>query len=223
MIPRVPDTLPAGFDRVAVRAFVDLSEAQVDAIRAAVRFDGEDSLAAFRENVTIGDVHCGFAGHIGVHDLRGVSSETEKDECALTLHYSFELEIGIRYKAKRGDRWESLSNAAADLLATAHPVSVTLSCVFPEDEIVPATALPIALGKSGVSGFSEIRGVRLAQPDPSDPSLDLYSVIVDRDQRHYYLTAATLIEASLNAELLTRALDRLRDVAALAYQEPRKP
>jgi len=158
-------------------------------------------------------------GLIGIHDSRASGKAPEPSEAGIVLHYSFELEKDVTTKDAQADDWDRLSEAVSGVVGS-HQVIVSMWAVRAKDEIVPATALPIALGDTGVSGFSEIRGVRLAQPDPSDKDNDLYSVVLDKEGNEYFVTASTSIEATgLEEELLRRALDRLKEVAMLAYKE----
>ncbi len=206
MIPALPEGLPTGFDRLIMRCSVDLTEAQLEGLRRASQFEGNAVHATFRQNVQIADAACGFRGTIGVHDNRNLRV-LEEGETGIGLHYSYDLERDVKHKDAKADNWDRLSKAVSDVLGTQEML-VTMISLFDEKQIIPGTALPIPLGESGVSGFSEIRGVRLVQPDPADKNNELYSVVLDKH--------------ATSEDLLRRGLQRANDVATLAYKESRK-
>ncbi len=204
---------------MAARCFIELSDEQLATLGRGTELKGPAVHSSFGRNTAIGGSRGVLRGLIGIHDSRASGKAPEPSEAGIVLHYSFELEKDVTTKDAQADDWDRLSEAVSGVVGS-HQVIVSMWAVRAKDEIVPATALPIALGDTGVSGFSEIRGVRLAQPDPSDKDNDLYSVVLDKEGNEYFVTASTSIEATgLEEELLRRALDRLKEVAMLAYKE----
>ena len=104
----------------------------------------------------------------------------------------------------------------------AHVTDISLAVVVndPDEEFV--FPLPIDLNGSPVSGFTQIKGVRLAQLDPDDPTQELYSAILDLGDGPEAKGSAsiyTTIEAPFQTSLLTVALERAIPVIMLTLQQ----
>ncbi len=200
---------------------MDLTDANLATIKERSPFAGDEAHYTFRSSVEISESQCELRGLIGVHHVPATPGENARD-AATVLHYAFELGKDAAAEDKQDDDWQRCSDVVATVVGT-HQVTASMWAEFSANQIVPATALPIPLGESGVSGFAEIRGVRLVQPDSNDRSVELYSVVLDKIRNGFGMSVTTSIESTgLDVEVLRRALDRLNDVAALAYKEVRK-
>ena len=213
---KLPERLPLGFDLVSASAYVEVTEADFIAIRKQAGFNKPDADAHFGSDVVVGGTTLALDASVGVHDYRRDEDFEELTETGFIVHYSLELEAGIQ-AGKTDDVWGKLSDAVANVVAK-HECRVRLQQFLPPGKIVPATSLPIQLGES-VSGFTEIRGVRLAQPD-TDTKKELYAVILQlTSDGGYSMSTLTGIESRLDGELLTKAINRLAEISGLVYKE----
>jgi hypothetical protein len=214
----LPERLPLGFDLVRASAYLEITESEYNAIRDQVGFKKTDAHGWLSGEVPVAGTALALKGSMGVHDYRGEKDVAEMTTTGFVAHYTVELEAGLTVD-KEEEGWAKLSDALAKVLKK-HTSSIRLQQFFAPGKVVPATSLPIQLGEAGISGFAEIRGVRLVQPDPSDTKNALYSVILDltSDGGHAVGTT-TVIESRLDEELLTKAITRLAEISGFAYKE----
>ncbi len=214
---KLPERLPIGFDLVSADAYLEITEATYTAIREQAGFKKADAHGGYGDEVSVAGTPLALRGSIGIHDYRANKDVAQVTKSGFFAHYTLELEAGIKVQ-KNAEGWDKLSDAVANALPK-HTCRVRLQQFIPTGRVAPATSLPIPLGEA-ISGFTEIRGVRLAQPDPADPKKELYSVILQlTGDGGYGISTLTFIESRLDGDLLTRALNRLAEISGLAYKE----
>ncbi len=214
---KLPERLPLGFDLVSAEAYLEISEADYNAIRQQTAIKETEGHGSIGDEVVIAGTPLALRGLIGVHDYRESKDVAQITQTGFICHYSIELEGDVTaYKENEG--WDKLSDALSNTIPK-HASHVRLQQFFAPGKVVPATSLPIPLGEAGVSGFTEIRGVRLAQSDPESKK-QLYSVILElTGDGGYSMNTMTFIESRVDGDLLTKAISRLAEISGLAYKE----
>jgi hypothetical protein len=110
--------------------------------------------------------------------------------------------------------WRAVVDLLHGLMG-ARPAEVNLRLNLPQDTVA-ALQLPIDLRRSEVAGFSEIRGVQLAQLDAEDADRVLYSAILQRTPSGLAVDVQTPAAIVLDHNALVEAFQRAMSVARLA-------
>lgn len=212
-LPRFPEVVPVLGASLTVRSTSDLMQDEVEALRAQI--SGEISRhASFRQEVQFAGGKAEFRGVIGIHRVQATAEgdlfQTEPQE-KHWIHFQLDLLTGVRPRPHKGDSWDELAHAVSRVL-NARPIRVSAFWSLPRDRVTFAVTLPIELGYD-IPGFSEIRGVRLAQPDPDNPDDDLYSLILNHSGKSATVQISASFESTFSHDLLTKALDRATAVA----------
>ncbi len=201
--PTTTDHRTASFEDITIRGEVELSEESLASVvqlcegRNHFRFGLPASQGA-------------LVVTIGVH----VGDRLGEDE-APWMHYSMNWDPTVEF-----DRPEKLLARKAILarlteIVPRHPLDLVAQFEAPNYEAF-SFPLPIDVGPLGVSGFSQIRGARLAQADEGDPQRELYSVILDgRPTGPVSATVLATIESDLGSDVFSVAMGRAVSVLDL--------
>jgi hypothetical protein len=130
------------------------------------------------------------------------------------VHFSVDFVAGIQGRENRTCAWAAVYEALCTILSS-RALNVTAFWSLPRSSFTFAVALPIPL-QGDIPGFTDIRGVRLAEPDPDNPGSDLYSLILDHYETSASVQVRTTLEDMLSTDLLQKATDRALSIVGLA-------
>jgi len=220
--------LPRGYDLqwfyLGIRGDFGFSAEDYEKIRRDAGISKKNQHVGFTQTVDLAGRSAELRGTIGVHDLRGIEAELdlaagEPPPTDAWVHYALSVELTSKPEETTEGDWDAAYVAVRNLLPERVPMSVILRMSVPSGKIDPAVSLPISLGKTAVSGFSEIRGVRLAEADPDDPDEELYSLIIDQSGDTTSIQVFASVETPCDEHVLLTALDRALAVTELAIRK----
>jgi len=212
--PVLPEHFEGESLRIAIRSTYDLSEAESRALDATV---GRSELhTTFREYVPFTGRTAEIRGLIGVHRSRGVQEELFHGPAAHRrwVHTDLTFTQGVLPANPKRQRWDEAYEALLEA-AGPQPGDVDVFWSLPRARTAFKVALPIPL-LGDIPGFSEIQGVRLVQPDPSNLAAELYSVILNHQFDRATVQVRFGIDVHLGRDVLSRALDKAISIASLA-------
>ena len=204
-LPEVSDEAAEATLRLRATA-LDLSEEQWEAVRPA--FGGEEPVAYFSSDASSEGHPFGFYGHVGA-----TQAEEPSVDCWGYLHYHLTLIGGGTLAAEEhGEGWADLLKALSPVVGE-HDSRMVFDVRLAADTYSPTLALPISVA---VPGFTAISGVRLVKENAEGRAL--YSVIVDRHDDDYSVSAGAVLQWRLDSDLLVHAWNRGLEIAHLAFR-----
>lgn len=232
-VPLMPEGLdPKGFI-LTVRVELELAADEYERIRKDLGSEEKHLHARFASEVKLLDGEAGkLTGLIGLHDLRETRErEEEKEEHKhekeepypdAWLVYELVLKWPCEARQALDDRWTALYSAIVKAFPEKPVWRIFLSLFLPASKVLPFVNVPIPLAESEISGFSEIRGVRVVQPDPEDAENELYSVILDHRGELMAIRVEAPLEAGCDESILSVAFERALSIAKLAFETVRE-
>jgi hypothetical protein len=149
---------------------------------------------------------------IGVHQEQQ-TTDGSPDSYA-HAHVRLQCRAGRAERIPKDEQWQSFVETLHDLIGES-PAAVNLRLLVPREGTVTAVQLPIPFGHE-ISGFSQIRGVQLAEPDPDDKDKVLYSVILQLAGESISADIRLYAVLKIGSNILEEAFAKAFDVAKLA-------
>lgn len=210
-LPAFPDSLATAVVEIEAEHSAYISPEQFATLGTSFPGGVDGRHAEFREPVTIGGQEAELSGVLGIHNNVGEAGAGRP-----WVHYNVRLRRRrTRASTQNEEGWTQLCDAILRVLGS-HSAKVVVSLEIPTDSATPAVSLPIKLSPSEVTGFSEIRGVRLVQVDPAKPESSLYSAIVQQSSSSVSVHAISAAEINSRPEMLNVAWASGLAVARLA-------
>lgn len=217
VLPVFPDDLPPDRFFVSVWSSFDLSVEEEEGLRRVL---GENLLGhhTIREQVEFAGKTAEVRALIGIHGPRPQQETDLFEDASRThwIHFSLDFTAGIRPRNNQSQMWAVAYEALRNTVSS-RVFDVNAFWSFPKDSSTFAVALPILL-QGDIPGFTEIRGVRLSEPDPDDPTGELYSLILDHYGNSASAQVRTTLDSDLSGDLLKKAMDRAIAIVRLAVE-----
>lgn len=217
-IPAFPEGFAAVDYRLDVTTTVTLSAAEFEAAHAELDFSGSAHHAQIAAPITDAGWPDGrLTGVVGLHRRKGKGKG--KRASGGWVHYSLMFDRGAITEVDQD--WAQTMEVVGRILPR-HPARVIFWAKFPKAAISFAIGTPFQLSATDVPGFSEIRGIRLVKTIPDvRPDEELYSIVLDRHPEHLTYQVQSPIETLFNDQILSVALGRSFEIAALAVNYSR--
>jgi hypothetical protein len=205
-----PETLDL-LELLDVTFDVDVAPSDVSQVKGFLN-GRNDVHVTHRKRITIGSRSGELSSVIGVHD-------DPRDSKPNDVYLHGHVRVERRTKRSELEAPDAAWSAAVKLLCAqmgTRAAAVTMRLRIPLQGAITAVQLPIAVGRGEVTGFSEIRGVQLSQPDPEDPKKTLYSAILQRTEDRLNVDVLTTAAVMLDSATLEFAFGKAMSVARLA-------
>lgn len=203
----------SGLDLLQLSAELLLDAGETEVFRSAW---GESTKARAVHSFPIGDpsegfrVRCVFSLVDAANDPD--LSDEDRTEYSLSVSYLVEMRRAPSTKPDR-DSWDRFASAMRLIGRQPVDVEMRLRIVGPSESLIN---LPISLSASDFPGFSQIRGIQLAQVSDDDPSETLYSVVIQNYNDGLSTVTSAPALAILDNTALASAFERASDILRLA-------
>jgi hypothetical protein len=137
------------------------------------------------------------------------------DPAGSWTHVAVELEDDDRPRERQPDNWQAVLGRVDAMLGPTAEWDCMVRLIMPKASVATAVDLPIGLDDTS-TGFAEIRGVRLVQPDTTAARAELYSVVLDQFHESTSVTATFAGIFRFNEGLLADVFERGMEIIRLA-------
>lgn len=210
--PELPEGYEGTFWSFTVRHSAELDRSRVDQLLSGSDLLDEDGDAHtfFRTPTTLDGQPAELSGVLGIH------THPTDDSEAPTGHLEVTVRTDQHPAERRDDTMDRLLRTYSELVGKS-TFWIGGYWRFPKERAIFAIDLPIPLDPQEVAGFTEIRGVRLAQrEDPEGP--DLYSIILDKLKDGLSAQVSVEFDSQLDEDLISRGVKKVLEIANLVIE-----
>jgi hypothetical protein len=211
----LPGPVERGFSSLTLVGHAPITGEQFNAIAADTALPEPEMVARFHQRLRSGSLDLMLRAHLQV-------DEHADSDVKFSMHWRIGIEPSEPHVQEAvGKHWSTLYPSVVKHIG---PIvnSVSLRFHLPAHGAITAIKLPVNLAPADVSGFSQVRGVRLVQMESADQEVELYSVVLDNHEDMVLVDARVPVELSIGDVTFEGAVQRAWSIAKYAVPSLRE-